>query len=65
MFIQMLWLMFVSFLLGITTGLLIKGIHVHINQKGPEVPAEPNLVNEDDIPQDHLKYAYKNNGFIE
>jgi hypothetical protein len=65
MFIQMLWLMLVSFGMGIVTGLLIKGIHVSVNQRPPEAPDKYNDTYENEIPPEYQKYVEKNNGIIE
>ena len=65
MFIQLLWLMLVSFGLGIVTGLLIKGIHVNVNQRQPEAPEKFNETYEEQIPLEHQKYIERTNGFIE
>lgn len=65
MFIQMLWLMFASFGAGLVVGLLIKGIHVHVNQKRQEAPETYNQTYEDQIPDEYAQYIEKTKGMIE
>lgn len=65
MFIQMLWLMFVSFGCGIVVGLLIKGINVSVNQKPQDIPENFNQSLEDQIPDEYLKYVERTKGMIE
>lgn len=65
MFIEMLWLIFASFLSGIIVGLIIKGIHIHINQRPPEPPGEFNEIDEESVPPQYRQFIEKTKGFID
>lgn len=66
MYIEIVWMMFASFLAGMIAGLLIKGIHINVNHKHHEdAPEEFNSIDETDIPEEYRLFLEKSKGIIE